>query len=267
MFMVVVLLIIVLVIIFIIYRVSRADLKNVRALTSPVKLYERGSGPFKFDRSRLPVTLNGQEYAFSFWLYLAEATATADHKLLLMRGRGSASIEGASPVVFLDRTTNKLYVSALTNQSRKTTGEIIALNDLLNKGNQVLTATVEYVPLQRWVHYVVVVADNLLTVYQDGDLYTVENVMELPVKANGPRPVIRGIDGDLYVGATNSSTTKGLVAKVDYFNYALTPQMVRSLYDQGPTPNTMLSRFGVPEYGVRSPVYRLDQANNEVTLG
>lgn len=264
-FVIITLLIIIAVIAFIVYKVSRNDLKSVQTLKEPVKMFDRSGGPFKFDGGKMPVTLNGQEFSFSFWMYLSEFTTTANYKLLFKRGGDGRTVSGSSPMVYLDSATNRMFVSVRTNQTPQS---ITTLAEVLNPAtSRCLTASVEYVPLQRWMHYVVVVHDNLLTVYQDGDIYTVENVLELPSVSRGGRPVFAGVKGDLLVGpVSNTDSTRGYMGKLDYFNYALTPNDVRQLYEAGPTPRNLMSKFGINEYGVRSPIYRVDQEENTMEL-
>lgn len=261
-FCLVVLLLIVVVIVYIVYRMKRTDLQSVEIVKSPRNLFnESNSSAFVFPASRIPSTLNGQEYSFSFWLYLSDYMPTQNYRMLFMRGGNTSSMLGNScPVVFLDNRTNKLYVSVRTNLSSTPSGS--DLSKLLDKKRyNIVTATVEYVPLQRWVNVTFVVQDNLLTVYMDGDMYTVENVHDLYDPARGTdRPIFAGLSGDVIVGnIQNTSTTPGFISRLKYFNYALTTRDVRSLYDKGPVNTGVLSKFGVSEYGFRTPVYRLEQ--------
>ena len=249
--------IIVLVICYIAYHVRRKDLKSVSIIKNPKRLFDM-SGPFVYDASRIPATLNGQEFAYSAWLYISEFTTTTEHKLILARG---SDTHGANPIMFMDNRTNKVYVSIMTNQSDTF---VSSLDEVLDKNkSKYLTATIEYLPLQRWVHILFVVQDNLLTVYMDGDIYTVENVYDFNVPGRD-RPVFAGSVGSVVVGKTSgSASTQGYVCKTEFFNHALTPKDVRDIYDRGPVnSNNILTKLGLPAYGLRSPIYREDEQDS-----
>jgi hypothetical protein len=264
-FVVVAIIIIVLILAFIVYRMRRSNLSAVSIVKNPKRLYDMG-GPYSVDSARMPATLNGQEYSFTMWLYITDFTTTAEHKLILMRGGNGPTLDGASPIVFLDKNTNKLYISIRTNQSPTS---VPSLDTVLNKASKYLTAAIEYVPLQRWVSIAFVVHDNLLTVYLNGDIYTVENVYD--IAASGTRPVFSGLKGNVLVGSiANSGTnrtasTQGFISRTYFYNYALTPEDIRAVTGSGPVPgSSLLANIGMSEYGVRAPIYRVGEDGNPV---
>jgi hypothetical protein len=143
-----------------------------------------------------------------------------------------------------------------------------------------LTGKVDYVPLQRWVNYTFTVQNNLLSVYQDGSLYTVSDLFDMidmtcPANQSNSctsRPLFSGVTGDMTIGnpttcpagepsSTNNSTcisdVNGFVSRVQFFNYALTSKQARQVYNAGPGSGGMLRLLGLPEYGVRSPIYQI----------
>ena len=249
-------LLIILVVCYIAYRVRRKDLRSVSIVKSPRRLYEMTS-PLFFDSDKLPSTLNGQEYSFSSWLYITDFVTTTDYKLIMMRGGNGTSIASATPIMFMDNKTNKLYISIKTNQS----SSVSRLSDVLDKSiSKYLTATVEYLPLQRWVQVAFVVQDNLLSVYLDGDMYTVENVYDFNVPGTS-RPVFAGTSGNAIVGnVPGTASTQGFICKTEFFNYGLSQNDIRAIHDVGPVSSkNVLARMGLPAYGVRSPIYREDE--------
>jgi hypothetical protein len=269
-FVVITILVIVVMIVFIAYRLWRKDLQTVIVVKSPRKLFgEKAS--YRFTADRLPATVNGQEFSFSFWLYLSEFTPTSSNKLVFMRGGTENDVIRSNPIVFLDKSTNRLNIAARTNVTTTTsTGSANQdvpenLDDIAARTNRkYLNAVVDYVPLQRWVHYAVVIQDNLMSVYQDGDVYTVENVHDMAYASGGfNRPVFEGLRGDMFVGPVGrdknvTEDTRGYICNLLFFNYALTSRDVKNIYGFGPVSMNILSRFGIAEYGVRSPIYRVD---------
>eukprot|EP00798_Chlamydomonas_sp_ICE-L_P009587 gene9587-biopygen5791 len=151
------------------------------------------------------------------------------------------SYGSASPIVYMDAKTNSLHFSVRTNVS-KTNATLGAVRD---HKSQFLNATVEYVPLQRWVQFALIVKDNIMTILMDGELYTIENVLDMQ-KPN-IKPLIIPHSGDLSIGSmAGSAGLKGYITKFDIFNYAINISDVKSIYNKGPfsTSETILSKLG-----------------------
>lgn len=263
------LLLIVGVITYIVWAFMRKDLKGVVLIKNTRSLAGK-KPPLTIPSTKLPVTYNGQQYAFSFWVYITNFQATTNHKLLFVRGN-SSDLSLCNPVVFMDATTNRLYISLATNRVARGSGSVtmqkIASGAL---ADQFVTGIVEYVPLQRWVHVAFTVEDRLATIFVDGDLYTVASVSDdtsiAASKARPtPRPIIAPLSGDVTVGAWGSSSTvNAYMGRFSFYNYALTPKDVQRIYAVGPVGPNVLGGIGLGEYGVRNPVYRLqDGASDE----
>lgn len=255
----------VLAVVYVVYRIKRTELQSATVLSRPVRLFNSDQA-VTLDSSRLPGTLNGQEFAYSFWLYLAELQPAAVPYVIFHRASGvvTTSTVQANPVVMMNPQTNKMHICMRTNGSSTsgtTLSDIIAPKPGTPALRRWVVATIDYVPLQRWVHVAFVVSDNLLTVYMDGDMYTVENVMELADSAGAQRPIFAGTTGDIVVGPTpGSAELRGYVAKLQFFNYALTRGDVKDITSSGPSDSSVLASLGLPAYSLRSPIYRIDDA-------
>jgi len=219
---VVVLAILVAVILYAIYKYRQSHFDSTVLVDSPLKLYGM-SEPKKIKGSDIPSTTVGQEYSYSFWLYLVDYDdASSDHRMLFMRTGEEDDLTGANPIVFMDGRTNRLYVSVRTNRS----SHIEDLGDLVSDGKadastNFLTGVVEYVPLQRWINVVVVLQDNLMTLFLDGDMYSVRNIHDLWDRSTSQnRPIMAASEGDVFIGPTsqNSSNVRGFIRGVKYFN-------------------------------------------------
>lgn len=260
------LVVLVMLVAFIVYRVQRGDLQGVLVVSHPVNLINLSS-PMTIDKSKLPPTLNGQEYSYSFWLYLIDYEPTSSHKMLFMRGLG---VGASSPIVFMDQSANMLYFAARTTRSLA----VSSLAGVLDPSNMYALATVQYVPLQRWVQIIVSVKDGAMTLFVDGQLYTVTSVADAlsaatasaaedgrTAPAQSPRPLFNGTSGDITVGAiSGTSPCRAFLSRLQVFNYAMTSTDAEHDYDNGPASATIMGALGLPEYGVRSPMYRIDQA-------
>ncbi len=265
-FVVVALFLIIVIVVYIVYKIKRSDLQNVVIVKESTRLFNMKQ-PLRIDSALLPPTLNGQEYTFSTWLYLVEYPPMDSHALLFCRGGSGQSVNGSNPIVFLNKGTNRLHVAVKTTLVPETPSDLdpqvqgnAILDKVMDPRNGYLTATIDYVPLQRWVHIAFVIQDNLLTLYLDGDIYTVSNVFDLPRRSpTTPRPIFAGTNGDIYVGALPNLTAqpRAFIAKTQYFNFGLMHKDIKATYTAGPTMNTILSALGL-NYGLRSPVYRLE---------
>ena len=260
------LLLIVAIVAYIVWRLNRSNLQAIDLVKDPVQL-TGNKMPLIVPAATLPAMTVGQEFSVSMWLYLNDFQATSLMKLVLSRIPGSKGLSGANPVVFLDETTNKLYVAIATN--RKPATAKATLDSLLVKSGKgasnnwtYLVATIDYVPLQRWVHVAFTVQDNTLTLYQDGGMYTVASLFDMIDYTNAvSRPAFAACIGDLTVGNANptlGSDTTGFIARTQFFNYSLSAENVSRIYQSGPTDTNLLRSLGVPMYGLRSPVYRVD---------
>jgi hypothetical protein len=278
-------LIFIFVIVYISFAMKSSNLKGQVLLKDPVKINERDS-PYQIANADIPKTESGREYSFGFWMYLENFARTIDgHKLIMYRGNaGDAS--SANPLIMLDKYSNKMYIVIKTNESsidysnvNENLDSILQNNYFMQKSidfnnpnkNTHLICEVDYIPLQRWVYINIVVNNKYVTIYMDGNIYSTKSTDEFkaarqPVvdrlgKTVDYNVIIDKTDGDLFVGkgvVGNKTTFDGYIAKVEFFNYALTMEQVKKAYESGPVPSGLLSKLGLSQYAFRSPVYRLN---------
>lgn len=236
-----------------------------------------------------PVSSNGKRFSMCFWIYV--------HDIDKYRGStrhvfhiGDDSASSASPVVFFDSDSNKLLIGfspinpladpnfpgiSMDPTTKKTgTG---AINVTAKSQTDIITylatkygITIDYIPIQRWVHVCVVINEEssggTMSAYVDGDLVKVMTTGNKSVYANKYSEVstIQNINlsraGSLIVGGSTSDPVgpgfSGLVSNIRLFNYDLNINDIYYEYRRGPIDN-ILARLGLPAYGVRSPVYKL----------
>jgi|APGre2960657373_1045057.scaffolds.fasta_scaffold00239_15 hypothetical protein len=292
---------------------KRGAIKTTSHLLVDSKVPLSGTEYKKLSGGAIPRAFNGKRMTMSFWIYI--------HDLDRYKGtyrhiwhRGDKDVQGASPLVFLDRNSNKLHVrfekiNKITSDlsmvkpydatfkekrmkvttSTLFTGKIddaaIANHmDLVDHG-----ITIDYIPLQRWVHVSVVVNEEvnggIIYAYVDGEL--VKQLVSGSVVAHDAVP-IKGkfagagelettiytkhakkraymdlnLDkvGDIYTGGSALESVgpgfSGLVAGISFYNHDLSAKEVYEVYARGPVDN-MAAKLGLPAYGVRSPVYRI----------
>lgn len=178
---------------------------NTGVLLEGTKVPVLGTFITKLDGSVIPLAGNGQRLSMAFWIYLNDIekfNGTYRHIL----HRGDSAIASASPLVFLDKDTNKLHIRfdkppalTSTDMSRpyNTDAELgnttaypelsvpneagapvlrsgIKAEDKLTLDLMKHGITIDYIPLKRWVHVAVVVNDQadkgVISAYVDGEL-------------------------------------------------------------------------------------------------
>jgi hypothetical protein len=289
----IVLLIFIIVIIYIVVSMKGAGLSGKTLTTKPIKL-DGNNTPKSIPGDRIPVPVVGREYTFSFWVYLENYAQTpGTSKMLWYRGQDGA-ISTASPIVYMDDMSNKMYVVLKTQNSTLSSSDSnknydydIGLaktnNYFLNKNltstgdnNKHIILTVDYVPLQRWVNYSIIVDNKIVTLYMDGEIYSVKSIDEFKAMKDieyddrGNKVdynlILDKTQGDIYIGknpvASNNITINGYISKFDFFNYAVSADDVKKVYNVGPFTKGFLSALTGGRYSIRSPVYKLSDSTD-----
>ena len=148
--------------------------------------------------------------------------------------------------------------------------------DLMNRG-----ITIDYLPIQRWVFVSIVVNEEsqngAISAYVDGELvkYISSNQSETingryadtdPFKQNTIKynfqSMVLDKGGDVWIGGDSSDSLigpgfAGFLAGLSFYNYDLNDKDIYEIYKKGPIDN-VLTKMGLPAYGVRSPIYRIN---------
>ena len=220
----------------------------------------------KFAMPKMPAEVNGQRLTMSFWMYVSDFSKN-DGAYRHVMHIGQEDVSSASPLVFLDRTKNRLIVwFARTDRAPAT-----PLGTMLRSSNAKLNPTstlpdsatnptfdvnkhgivIPYIPQQRWVHVAVVVDETVqattITGYLDGEVVVQSTTGEAADDANG-YPVVAG--ANQYATATADSTSSK-----DF-------RMLNLSLSQGPlvTGGDVFSRGGIgfPGYVSRATFYNYE---------
>jgi hypothetical protein len=211
---------------------------------------------------------NGIKRSYGFWIYINDINKYAGkYRHIAHIGQNAGHITNACPYIFLDNQTNSIHVRFAPKKDKMpdtvTLNELTDINSLLAYGNKRCGITIKYVPIQRWVHIVIVVSDfngGIVYTYIDGELADLE-------KARERKMMIHELDfenrmGSLYVGGSISNSTvnatgfSGLISKFSMYNYDLNKNDIYKEYSRGPL-NGLLTSMGIVSYGLRNPVYKL----------
>lgn len=234
----------------------------------------------KCDGSKIPDTANGKRFSLSFWIYIHNLDKNSGMlRHVLHRGDERNPMAG-SPGVLLDANSNKLYI--IFDTTERNPGDPA---DLASKSADIQLQyavarrgiTVDYVPLQRWVHITVVVNEDAnggsIASYVDGELVkTVTSNKSVTVGTYTVTPKISNLaldrKGTIFVGGTNDAASgigfSGLVGMTEFFNYNLNAKDVYETYIRGPIHVSAMGKFAnsigigglTNQYGVRNPIYK-----------
>lgn len=233
----------------------------------------------------IPDPKNGKRFTFSFWIYIHNMSKNAGQpRHVLHRGDENNYMTG-SPSVIMAPDSNKLHIFFDTTTSETKPSDY----DNQNRITKIrwLTAkrgiTIDYVPLQRWVHVGVVVNETAnggsIASYVDGELVnTVTTGQAFKVKKSTDtneyevQPTLTNLalarKGDIFVGGANDNEAglgfSGLVSVVQFFNYDLNSKDIYNVYAQGPmyltAADKLANAIGIGnvtnQYGVRNPIYK-----------
>ena len=159
--------------------------------------------------AKIPSLGNGSEYGYSFWVLSQSGPTTTSPRFVFSHGSSTAS---TGVIVTLNNETNEL--------------------DFTIAG---VTATINYLPMNRWVHIVAVFADGVVTFFMDGDVYATQGI-NVPLTFAGP-------SGDMTVSGGSEATPsqysgfRGYVGHITFINF-------------------------YPSPGIRAPVYKINLSSS-----
>lgn len=275
------------VIIYISFVLKASNLKGKRLTIEPIKLDELKKAQV-IDAIEIPKPVVGREYSYSFWVYIDSFSQTVNNRPQMMFYRGSqTTLADANPIVMLDGTSNKLYMvlktqgSSLSATNNSNSADvnlknIIERSYFLNKDtrldtpdvNKHIIVSIDYVPLQRWVNIAFVVDNKIITTFLDGEIYSVKSVDEYKTLKSPEMDargnvrdyplVIEPTTGSIQLGKFgDSEVASSYVSNLEFFNYAVSLNDIKSIYKMGPFARSWLSLLGINAYGIRSPIYPL----------
>lgn len=222
----------------------------------------------------------------SFWLYVNEIPEVQPNNTVIRhvwhRGDVAWGAELSSPLVLIKSHKNASQVQKNTllisfksdNAQNLLDGKTFNPNppSKNTKINYMVAARgieIDYIPVKRWVHISITVdkKSKLMKAYVDG-----ENVKTLDSRASKTVSGVSGTvirqltnfdlngTGNIHIGGRPTSDLglgfSGLVSNIRFSNWDMSAREVYREYKRGPIDN-LLSRMGLPAYGVQTPVYKI----------
>jgi hypothetical protein len=233
---------------------------------------------------KLPTLSNGREYAYSFWVYLESVKSDGNYNLVFLRSPNNDSnyLNNANPIVYLDKNSNKMVIKVRTASADTITYENLdsviegeGTNNPItfhNDNCKYATFKIDYVPLQRWVNIIINVNNNMLAIIMDGAVHSTRVLNEDNDRCPGESAskLVSPTTGSIMIGniseeINNLPAADGFISRVQFFNYSLkTPAHIQKIYNAGPVKSVgILQKLGLPLYGIRNPLYRIDEVKVE----
>jgi hypothetical protein len=272
--------------------IMKTDLRTVTLLKNAIKVPQYRKVNINADVT-MPSLYNGAEFSYSAWMYIESFNRTGKPQLVLYNGKGDSFSETISPVFYLDPEYVTLHVLLSTNKGARPSVPRGSLENLHKyRDCDFVRLSVDYVPMQRWVNVALVVDNEYIQLFFDGELRKViditdkeliENIHDelrgLPKGADnlcendnvccksenlccGKRLMNTNTGKQLYIGKIGTDEVfNGYLSKVQFFNYAITVDHAKIIYKSGPLHQSMLGRIGLPMYGLRNPFYKIDTSD------
>lgn len=201
--------------------------------------------------------LNGLEFSYATWLYIDPSTFSTDPstpsnalKHVFHKGT-NGMFPLMAPGVFVSATSNKL---------------VIYMNSF-DKWNNIIT--VNNMPVQKWIHLVIVAKGKSVDVYVNGNIIAHKILQTYPKqnygdvyffntqsKRLGPNTNVPQTD-PMYPTINEShplvlGTFTGNLSRARYYSYAMTFAEIRTLLSEGPSTKVDSASQDVPPYMANS---------------
>jgi hypothetical protein len=246
---------------YVLYTYLVTNLKTTVVLEGAINASSKKTLPSK----DLP-TFNGSEFGFSMWIYLEALDNTAEVKDLFSIGdtTSAAGTTSMTHGVYLHPSTNSLVVALKTSESETDVGSLyshVGTVMTAKAGEQDvkgwMIVPVDYVPMNKWINLTVVVDRQTVTVYVDGDMYSVSTTATVL----GKNATISVPNDQVVAGhrtSNGAAVSDGMVSKVNLYNYAISIFHARVVYRRGPGSTGLLSLMGITNVKLQSPIVSLD---------
>lgn len=212
----------------------------------------------------MPSSGNGFRRTYTFWIYIDNMNNDKGmYKHVFHIGSENDMVSTSSPMVFLDKHNNKMYVRFAKKSGGSGSFNSSRLNDTNMDAYLKHAVEIDYVPMQRWVHVGIVVSDGidggLVQVYLDAELASTSGSTD-EKKDFDNLDLDKG--GSLVVGGNGNTGEDpgfaGLLSKVAIWNHDLNSRDIYNSYADGPIDGVLASMG----YGLRTPIYRVNRDAN-----
>jgi Concanavalin A-like lectin/glucanases superfamily len=214
---------------------------------------EKSQDPSKKDSVLISRSMNedgGLEYTWSSWFFINQVPIEKD-KYSRIFSKGGQGTKSSDDGIYYPNNAPGLYIKFTdtitdTNPDRSDKGTnvtLLAVVDVVGKNdnqsdkkknlNEQLIAT--DIPIKKWVNAVIRVTNNVIDLYINGRLAQRRKTAGIPIQNYGK----------VYIGESKSSKRfSGYISTIQYFNYSIGSNKIKSIVDEGPNMKMVSSSGG-----------------------
>ena len=184
----------------------------------------------------------GLEYTWSAWFFINQVPVQKDQysRIFSKGGQGTKSTSDGDGIYYPNNAPG-MYIKfsndiTVTNPDRKDKGVNVSLlavvdvsgktgnsSDMRNNLHEKLVAT--DIPIKKWVNAVIRVTNNVIDLYINGRLAQRRKTAGIPLQNYG----------SVNIGEDKPKNRfSGLISTIQYFNYSIGSNKVKSIVDEGP---------------------------------
>lgn len=182
----------------------------------------------------------GLEYTWSAWFYINQVPLEND-KYSRIFSKGGEGTKSSTNGIYYPNNAPGLYIKFTdkineTNPDRTDKGinvSLLALVDVNGKKDNEADKTKNLheqliatdIPIKKWVNAVIRVTNNVIDLYINGRLAQRRKTAGIPLQNYGK----------VYIGESKPSKRfSGYISTIQYFNYSIGSNKIKSIVDQGP---------------------------------
>lgn len=235
---------------FLIYRLMISSLQS-KLLTSGV-IY--CSNTYSVASGALPSMSNGKEWSTTFWLYIDNLSPSQEFKTIMTFGGANKTMG-----VFMDKALSSIFFVFKTTKVTSSVTDVASMRSGLTSFVGVKPGSappsIDYtivpyttVPIGRWIMLSIVVDQDIVQLYVDNNLYSVNHTGTFSSGIITP-PDNTGVA----IGSTTSGADAYLT-KLKFYNHAISVFDVRGQYSSGPGDSRILGWLGLGKYKLQWPI-------------
>jgi hypothetical protein len=214
---------------------------------------EKTQDPAKEDSVFIARSMNedgGLEYTWSAWFYINQVPLEKD-KYSRIFSKGGEGTKSSEDGIYYPNNAPGLYIKftetvSATNPDRTDKGvnvSLLAVVDVNGKNDneadkkknlhEQLIAT--DIPMKNWVNAVIRVTNNVIDLYINGRLAQRRKTVGIPLQNYGK----------VYIGESKASKRfSGYISTIQYFNYSVGSNKIKSIVDEGPNMKMVTNTGG-----------------------
>lgn len=178
--------------------------------------------PRMISSTNIPAS-NTNEFTINFWMFVRDWNYNYNQPKCVLY-YGDPDCKQASPLIFLYPNTNNLMIRMAQNTKNCNNKSMNPFScDHASTFDNKKPCDVSNIPIQRWVQISIVLWNTTTDVYVNGKLARSCTYPSVPKIMTGQ---------NIYIG--QGGGFNGYISRLRYFNYAVNPRSIYSLYKDGP---------------------------------